>query len=507
MKDEAPLLNLFVTLRARAVRPKGLVHCKRDASAHTCPCGRCTGKPRLSMTVFGLAPTGGAPRPGQLGKRSGLMAMFLCLALVGAGTAACVEGIAGLTRTSPPNVIIILPDALRADRLSCYGYTGHQTPHIDALAHDAVLYRHMTGQAAWTKPSCATILTSLYPSSHRAQQQEDALPDEVTTLAEVLAANGYHTAAFFTNHNLRAEFNFQQGYDEYYWLGPEGSSQTLDGQTYYQEAELVNQQVLAWLESNRKQPFFLYVHYMDPHRPYFEHPYNGRGEDPRGKELSDAPRLSALYDGEVRYTDEHVGALLDGLKRLGLYDRSLIVFTADHGEEFQEHGGWAHCQTLYQEIVVPLIIRYPGGDRAGTVDEGLARSLDIAPTILDVAGIQQPAAMEGVSLRLPANSPARAQWVFSEEVFRAGMLAVRTPQYKLIRATEGQDRGRGLVQLYDLIADPGETRNLADDQPAMVSRLSTHMDQALAHAVQMAVAGKGAELDRELQERLRQLGY
>lgn len=451
----------------------------------------------------------------RIGDRARLMTMLLCLALVGVGTPACVEGLASLTASPPPNIIVILPDALRADRLSCYGYTGHQTPHIDAFARDAVLYRHTTSQAAWTKPACATILTSLYPSSHHAQRQEDALPDAVTTLAEVLGANGYHTAAFFTNHNLRTEFNFQQGYAEYYWLEPDASSQILDGQTYYQEAELVNRQVLAWLASNQKRPFFLYVHYMDPHRPYFEHPYNGRGEDPRDdKKAEDAPRLSALYDGEVRYTDEHVGALLDGLKRLGLYDNSLIIFTSDHGEEFQEHGGWAHCQTLYQEIVnVPLIIRYPRGDRAGTVDEGLARSLDIAPTILDVAGIQPPAAthsvlrMEGVSLCLPANSPARAQWVFSEEVFRAGMLAVLTPQYKLIRATPGHDRGRGLVQLYDLIADPGETRNLADQQPAVVAQLGERMDQALAHAVKMAVTGKEAEMDKELQERLRRLGY
>jgi len=452
-----------------------------------------------------------------LGKWLGLALMALgCVVIVAAGAVSCADGLAGLGNTQPPNVIIILPDALRADRLSCYtqcpvdGYAGHQTPNIDAFARDAVLYRGMTGQAAWTKPSCATILTSVYPSSHQARRKEDALPDAVTTLPEVLAAHGYHTVAFFTNHNLRVEFNFQQGYDEYYWLEPDGSSWKLDDKTYYQEAELVNQQVLAWLDArrNQQQPFFLYVHYMDPHRPYFEHPYNGRGEDPRDKDPSAAPRLSALYDGEVTYTDEHVGALLAGLKRLGLYDDALIVFTADHGEEFQEHGGWAHCQTLYQEIVsVPLIIRYPGGDRAGTVDEGLARSLDIAPTILDVAGIKAPTAMEGVSLRLPANSPARAQWVFSEEVFRAGMLSIRTPQYKLIRATEGKDRDRGQVQLYDLIADPGETRNLVDDQPAVVKQLSQYMDQALTHAMEMAVTGKEVELDKELEERLRNLGY
>ncbi|MBU0491143.1 MAG: sulfatase-like hydrolase/transferase [Chloroflexi bacterium] len=443
-----------------------------------------------------------------MSKWLGLGALALGLALLMAGAAACTEGIGGLVNKQPPNVIVILADALRADRLSCYGYTGHQTPNIDALAQDAVRYRLSTGPAAWTKPACATLITSLYPSSHRAQRVEDSLPDAVTTLAEVLSGNGYHTAAFFTNHNLREEFNFQQGYQEYHWLAPEASSHTLDGQTYYQEAEMVNQQVMPWLAANQKQPFFLYVHYMDPHRPYFEHPYNGRGEDPRANEPADAPRLSALYDGEVRYLDEQIGVLLAEIKRLGLYDNSLIVFVADHGEEFQEHDGWAHCQTLYQEIVgVPIIIRYPGGDRSGTVDEGLARTLDVAPTILDMAGVEAPAAMEGVSLRLPANSPARAQWVFAEEVFRAGMLAIRTPQYKLIRATPGEDRGRGTVQLYDLLADPGETHNLAEERPDLVSKFGQYIDQTMAHALNVAVTGKQVDIDKELEERLRQLGY
>ncbi|MBU1877690.1 MAG: sulfatase-like hydrolase/transferase, partial [Chloroflexi bacterium] len=189
-------------------------------------------------------------------------------------SAGVVVGLASLGQPAPaPNVIVILPDALRADRLSCYVPGSVQTPHIDALARDGVLYRNMNAQAAWTKPSVATIFTSLYPSTHQARRPKDILPDAVLTLPEVLSAHGYRTAAFVTNTNLFPDLNFQQGYAEYHALDPAETTWRHDGQKFYQEAALVNEQVLAWLNAAPQQPFFLYIHYMDPHRPYFQHPY------------------------------------------------------------------------------------------------------------------------------------------------------------------------------------------------------------------------------------------
>jgi len=442
--------------------------------------------------------------------------------------------LAAFLEPSPPDVIIIVvADALRADRLSCYtqcpadGYTANRTPHIDALARDGVLYRDMNAPAAWTKPSVATILTSLYPSTHRACGYKHILPDEVLTLPEILATRGYHTVGFVANIYLFHELNFHQGYAEYYDLDPLESSFYHKGDRCYQEAELVNWRVLPWLEANcdqgspsggqgsssggRRSPsgdkrFFMYLHYMDPHGPYFVHPYDGRSyycTDPSMAKLQ-----SDVYDGEIAYFDRHFGNLIATLKRLGLYDDALIVFTSDHGEEFYEHQGWAHGKTLYQEITsVPLIVKYPGNVRAGTVDEGLARSLDIAPTILDVAGVEPPAAMRGVSLRLPPDSPARAQFSFAEDFCLSKVMALRTPRYKLIEVIGGDRRGREPTQLYDLAADPGETTNLAATRPDLVARLRADMSQTLALAERAAVGGQEVDLSPAFMERLRQLGY
>ncbi len=419
----------------------------------------------------------------------------------------------GVLAAAPPNVIIIVVvDALRADRLSCYapylanGQRVVATPHIGSLARDGVLYRNMNAQSAWTKPSVATMLSSLYPSTHRALTADDILSDEVLTLPEILAAHGYYTVGFVANTNLFHELNFQQGYVEYYDLDPLESTFLRHGDRFYQEAERVNWRVLPWLEAHRDQRIFMYVHYMDPHDPYFVHPYDGRSY--HSEDGVPAWLLRDVYDGEIAYFDRHFGNLIATLKRLGLYDQALIIFTADHGEEFYEHQGWAHGKTLYQEIMsVPLIIKYPGNAHAGTVDEGLARSLDIAPTILDVVGIQPPAAMEGISLRLPANSPARAQAVFAEDLYRAGVMAVRTSRYKLIQVTTGDPRGRGQTQLYDLQADPGETTDLAASRPDLVARLRADLSQMLALAEEAAVIGRKADLDPAFLERLRRLGY
>jgi len=439
-----------------------------------------------------------------------IVAGLLIVALITAALFAYRRGVSAAA--APDVIIIVVADALRADRLSCYaayqadGQPAVPTPHIDSLAQDGVLYRYMNTQSAWTKPSVATLLSSLYPSTHRALTEEDILPDAVLTLPEILATHGYHTVGFVANTNLFHELNFQQGYQEYYDLDPAESTFIRHGDRFYQEAERVNWRVLPWVEAHHDQRFFMYIHYMDPHDPYFIHPYDGRSFHSEDK--VPAWLLRDIYDGEIAYFDQHFGNLLATLKRLGLYDQALIIFTADHGEEFYEHQGWAHGKTLYQEIMnVPLIIKYPGNARAGTVDEGLARMLDVAPTVLDVAGIAPPATMQGVSLRLPPTSPARTRPVFAEDPIWAGVMAIRTTRYKLIQVTTGDPRGRGQTQLYDLEVDPGETINLAPRRPDLVAQLDTDLRRILAQAEETAITGQGAELSPEFRERLRRLGY
>jgi arylsulfatase A-like enzyme len=432
-----------------------------------------------------------------------------------------------------PNVILIGVDTLRADRLSSYGYAGSQTPAIDALAAGGVRYAEMTAQASWTKPSFGTIFTSLYPSSHTATGKPHRLPQAVTTLAEVLAARGYHTGGFADNPSISAAFGFDQGFADYVYLEPdylfggsEAASQLalyqslrrlwamLGGnqiypQSFYQEAATVNEHALEWLAANKGTRFFLFLHYMDPHDPYFEHPYNGRGHARASDQNPDpalAPTFSQLYDGEVRYLDEHLGQLFDWLRAEGLYDGALIVLTGDHGEEFQEHGGWWHGQTLYQEqIAVPLIVKYPGGAEAGRVVSDLARSLDIAPTILDVAGTPIPEAMMGRSLRGDSEPP---EYAFAEEDHEGNVLhALRSATHKLMLANDDNPRGLPPEVLVDLAADPGEQQNLFDARPERVRILSEALRDVLATALERAVEGEAGSLDAGLQEKLRDLGY
>jgi arylsulfatase A-like enzyme len=432
-----------------------------------------------------------------------------------------------------PNVILIGADTLRADRLSCYGYSGSQTPRIDALAADGVRYDEMTAQASWTKPSFATIFTSLYPSSHTATGKPHRLPQAVITLAEVLAASGYHTGGFADNPSISATFGFDQGFADYVYLAPDhlfagneaasqtalyqslrriwamGTSDQVYPQRFYQEASTVNRHALDWLEANKGTRFFLFLHYMDPHDPYFEHPYNGTGYARASNQNPDpslAPTFSQLYDGEVGYLDEHLGQLFDWLKAEKLYNDTLIILTGDHGEEFQEHGGWWHGQTLYQEqIAVPLIIKYPGDAQAGSAIADLVRSLDIAPTILDVASLPAPEAMMGRSLWSDTEPPAYA---FAEEDHEGNVLhTLRSATYKLILANAGNPRGLPTEALFDLVTDPGEQQDLLSTQPEQVQTLRQTLRQIVTLALEQAVEGEVGSVDASVQEKLRDLGY
>lgn len=458
-----------------------------------------------------------------------------------------------------PNIIFIVADTLRADRLGCYtecpgvaqgsagtqgqgqiatrvnGCDDHLTPHIDTLAQDSVLYRNASVQASWTKPSVATMLTSLYPTSHGAAPWDTVLPDAVLTLPEILSARGYHTVGLTTNGFTSPRFNFQQGYDEYTYLIPTipffaspvsfrfaafavfqrarnmmyRSPTELPHDESYQDAALLTREALRWLEANKDSRFFLFLHYVDPHEPYFAHPYDGVSMSlkPSHPSLDQLPLLWKLYNGEVTYLDQHLGTLFDTLKQWELYDNTLIVFTSDHGEEIYEHKGFGHGATLYEEVLaVPLIIKYPHNAHAGTVDDGFARGLDIAPTILGVIGDPVPGAMQGVSLQ-PGAAVARAEFTFAELDHVGRVRAIRTGRYKYIMAGEDNTTGLPAEAFFDLQADPGEQENLIQDESDMARLLRAELDRIEAFAQSQAVAGQPGELDAATRERLRQLGY
>jgi len=436
-----------------------------------------------------------------------------------------------------PNVVLIMVDTLRADHLSCYGSAAVKTPHIDALAADGLRWTSAFSQASWTRPSVATILTGLYPSSHGAVHKADRLPDRVDTLAEVLGRAGYHTVGFADNANVSQAFNFQQGFDEYHYLAPdfffaasEPAAQLalysglrlvrerflahyVDVHHYYQPAEVVTAEVRRWLDRGaRDEPFFLFAHYMDPHDPYFAHPFNGEGyarvAHPNPPPAL-AERLHHLYEGEVAYLDEHLGVLFDDLKRRGLYDRTLVVLTADHGEEFREHGGWWHGTTLYDEqIHVPLIVKPAGAHALVRVRDELATSLDIAPTIVAAAHAKPPAAMQGHVLPLDGGAAPARESTFAEEDLEGNVLqAVRTRAWKLVTANPGNPRGLAPEELYDLPRDPGEHQNVIASTSAEADAMRAALGRSVLEAREHGGASEQIGMDPATKARLKALGY
>jgi arylsulfatase A-like enzyme len=394
-----------------------------------------------------------------------------------------------------PNVILIIADTLRADALSAYGGPV-ATPAMDRLARDGVRFTRAYAQSSWTRPSIASILTGLHPASHGATTKAAILPDRVQTLAEAFRAAGYWTSAFVSNINIAPVFNFQQGFTEYTYLAPSfyfwasDSSARLAlyrllrvvrerffatriySDNFYQDAAQVTERTLGWLEGAPRQPFFLLVHYMDPHDPYFEVPYNGRGVARVTQPNPPASRrdeLLRLYHENVRYLDGFIATLWQRLEAQGLYAGSAVLLVADHGEEFLEHGGWWHGTTLYEEqIHVPLLVKRPAEAAPGSVVEHAVRTVDVAPTLLAAAGLPRPRAMEGDDLFTGSEPPA----LFADEELEGNLLAaIRVGDWKLITANPNNPRGLQTTELYDLRRDPAERNNLAASETTRVAEL------------------------------------
>lgn len=467
---------------------------------------------------------------------------FLAAAMAGPGRPSSSRGTIPQALRSRPNIVLIGVDTLRADHLSCYGYGEPTSPNIDALAADGVLYENMVGQSSWTKPSFATIMTSLYPSSHTAVYKSSRLPQGVLTLAEVLQTAGYATGGFADNINIAPSFGFDQGFDDYTFLEPTyplgataASSQLAFYQAlrrvyysfagdrvvvqhFYQDAQTVTEEGLQWLGEHQSERFFLFLHYMDPHDPYMEHElagdeyrYSGLGF-PRARDQNPDPDLAPtfvrLYDQDIAFLDHHLGRLFGWLKDQGLYENTIIILTADHGEEFYEHGGWWHGTTLFgEQISVPLIIKFPESARAGTVELDFARSLDISPTILDVAELPVPEGWQGRTLWSDSEPP---EWVFAEEDHEGNqVVAVIQGSYKFIQANEDNPRGLLPEAFYDLSSDPGEFDNLWETRAELARSLGLVdlLNRAQAEARSKRVEAESGALDPAIEEQLRNLGY
>ncbi|MEM6456594.1 MAG: sulfatase, partial [Acidobacteriota bacterium] len=312
-------------------------------------------------------------------------------ALLGGLAAAAGLVALGCAPAPPPawNVLIVTFDTTRADHLGAYGHRGARTPVVDGLAADGVLFEHTYATVPITLPSHTTIMTGKVPLTHGVRDNGlFTVGAEQETLAEILGARGYRTAAAIGAFPLTAQFGLDQGF-ELYDDHVSADFEDLYGDRVVPKAELffderkaarVNEAALPWLEENADAPFFLWLHYFDPHYPHDPPP-------PYDQLFAHEP-----YDGEIAYADESLGVMLDHLERLGVRDRTLVVFTADHGEGRGEHNESTHSMLVYNSTMrVPLIVAVPGGQPAGRrVDERVS-TVDILPTVLDLLGIAPPA--------------------------------------------------------------------------------------------------------------------
>lgn len=400
-----------------------------------------------------------------------------------------------------PNIIVVVADTLRADAAFASPKIVGEKSGIGRLLRDGVKFEQAYAQASWTRPSIASILTSRYPSGHGTMHKMDFLPDRVLTLAEALRAEGYFTTAFTTNINVAPVFNFQQGFDEFSYLEPSFYFWASDSSTklaiykglrvgrerffaqrmyyehFYQDAAVLDHEVEAWLASKPPEPFFLFVHFMDPHDPYFEIPYNGKGVARVMTPSPPADQAEALHDlylEGVHYMDGYLDTMLRRLEADGLYDRSIIAFTADHGEEFHEHGGWWHGTALYvEQLHVPLILKRAKEPAPGTVRSDLARSIDISASVMGAAGLPIPPAFMGIDLFTGRVSEP----IMAEEDLEGNRLtSIQSNGWKLISANPGNPRGLPTTELFDLHKDPGETTNLATSEQTRVSDLFAQLE-------------------------------
>jgi arylsulfatase len=458
-----------------------------------------------------------------------------------------------------PNVILLVLDTARIDRLSAYGFARETSPNLEKFARQWLVFDAYS-TASWTLPAHASLLTGLYPTENGTGPDRNyRLDPRNTTLAEVLRHHGYATAAVVSNHLVLGNSSgFEQGFD-YYYANPRETDPAftliaacllnryvpdLPWLTVvpFKRADAINAEAAHWLELHSRQPFFLFINYMEPHTPYHPpYPYGRRWRSagppanffgPHGiwhgfsravnegkRVVSDAERehLLSLYKGELHYLDEQVSAFIERLKQLGIYDNSMILITSDHGEAFSEHGLVEHQRVLYQELIrVPLLVKLPAGQEPPLQPAGPVSLVDLFPTILATAGIPHGAG-SGAGSIFEAQSPE----IFCEthsvgdesgpefrRRFGTSLYSLIHANYKLIYSSTKA------YEFYDLSIDPLEMNNLiksglepdvAVAMSEMKARLASRIEQL--HANRLVPAESGSALDEEIRSRLKAIGY
>jgi arylsulfatase A-like enzyme len=403
-----------------------------------------------------------------------------------------------------PNIVLIVVESLRADHLSFYGYDQDTTPFLSRLAPQGVVFRRAVSTSSWAAPATASLMTSLYPIQHGVHTGVLAsqtlaeidprvtlnrLPDGVRTLAEVLKGAGYSTWGVSDCLDVGPELGFERGFDQFEHLEDMGAAR-------------VNAVVEGWASGlGSAKPYFLYVHYADPRRPYIT---RAPWYKPKVREREDA--ISA-YDSEISYVDQHIEKLFE---LLAWNKDTWLIVTADHGEEFRDHGDWYHGRTLYSEVLdVPLLVSSTAGSLVPRRIEERVSILDVLPTLRDIAGLPADPMEQGVSLLavVKGDSTAPAERVLFADLRSAPWFGCR--EVRAVMRTNAKyvltlpDR----EELFNLDADPGELSSLAWNRPEHVADLRSLLERFEAESPKYAGEPLRVSVDPQVVEKLRSAVY
>jgi arylsulfatase A-like enzyme len=474
----------------------------------------------------------------------------------------------------PPNVVLITIDALRADYLSCAGHPNTTSPHLDALAREGVMFSQALTSFPGTPPAMSSLMTGLFPSFEGIDERDKTtrhgfnefespeerdrcwLSSNLRMLAEILNDHGYTTVGFNTNPNLSAHTNFDQGFDVYeeFEKYHRRKKRTRDHRLIgkYPPAGMVMKRVFERMDDPIDGPVFLWMHFMDPHSPYLPPQHHARAFPRNYSRHSDLEinealyhmlfsqrgslkmaerfpsredlgiegevfidHVRGLYEAEIRFCDAQLRRLFKRLEVDPAWRNTLVVVTADHGEEFLEHGFVIHHvhSGLAEELIrIPLIVKLPAGTPSGVTIDELVRIVDITPTILDYAGLGDEADhMDGTSLRPlmeGLETPVRTAFYSTVDY---GIVRTARWKYRLLKHLESSGEPREL--LFDIVADPMEEHNLAGDHSEVLAELGKRYE-GFAHRLRTRTPPPGAagapigrELDADELERLEALGY
>jgi arylsulfatase A-like enzyme/Tfp pilus assembly protein PilF len=396
-------------------------------------------------------------------------------------------------QASPPNVLLITLDTVRADRIGAYGYAKGSTPVLDRLAREGIRFADATTQAPLTAPAHAALLTGLYPARIGVRDNATTpVPDGVTTAAEAFKAKGYRTGGFVGAFILTAPYGFAQGFDTF---DADFQGFTDGGKLQVQRrGDAVVDRALQWLDGAGSQPFFGWVHLYDAHAPYEAPP-------PFGARFKTSP-----YDGEIAYVDACIGRLVASLERSGRLDRTIVSVVADHGEGLGEHGEQEHGMFLYEEVLrIPWIVRLPGRAHAGRIVSETVRAIDVLPTLAALAAVTLPRVdgesvaglVAGIARRETPSSYAETfypKWHYGWSELKS----LRGDRWKYIDAPK--------PEIYDLRADPAELRNVAAGRGPLMAGMSGELAR-IESGFGAAAATDAPQPDAETLARLRSLGY